>query len=105
VLSNVLILYFDGVLYQHALQYFSRVAAACDGRPTAESLKNCLVYFARLFINLDLQLHDVATSWRTNQPSTYVWILFVQGPYISRIFIVVQDIFVVSKHPYRLLDQ
>jgi hypothetical protein len=105
VLRDVLVLNFNSVLDQHSLQYFSRVAATCDGRSTAESLENGLVNFARLFINLDLQLHDVAARWRTYQSSTYVRVLFVQRSYVSWVFIVVQDIFVVSKQPNRLLDQ
>jgi hypothetical protein len=98
MLGDILVLNLDCLLNQHTLQYLSRVRAAGDRRATAESLKDSLINFASLFVHLYLQFHDVAASWRPDQTSPHVWILLVKRADISRVFVVVQDIFVVGKH-------
>jgi len=63
---DVLIFNLDGLLKLHAFENFCGVGTARDGRAAAKCLKHGFIDSASLLVDLNLQLHDVATGWRAN---------------------------------------
>ena len=94
----VLIPYFDSILNQHSFQYFSSIRTTCDGRATSESFEDRFINLTSLFIYLNLKFHDVTTGWSTHETSAYILIFFVQRTNVSWVFVVIQYVFMISKH-------
>ena len=97
MLCDILILNFYSFFNIHAFKNLGGVRAACDGRSASKSFEHGFIDLASLFIYLDLEFHDVTASWCANKSCSDVWIFFVKGSDVARIFIVVDHILVISK--------
>ena len=78
VLSDVLVLDFNGFLDGHALQKLSGVGAACDSRPASKSLKDCLLNSAIFLVHFDLEFHDVTAGGGADEAGSDVGCLLVK---------------------------
>ena len=78
VLSDILVLDFNGFLDGHALQKLSGVGAACDGRTTSKSLKDCLLDSAIFLVHFDLEFHDVTAGGGADEAGSNIGCLLVK---------------------------
>ena len=104
MLGNVLVLDFGCFFNIHSFQDLCCVGAACDCRSAAKRLEYCLFDFTCVFIDLDLQLHDVTACRCSDESSADTRILLVQRADIAWVLVVVNHVLVVSKASLRELN-
>lgn len=91
LLCDVCVLQLASLIDGLALHPLGGQRAGRNGRTTAECFELGVDDFA-VFVNLDLQLHDVATSWCSDQTGSDRHVLLVQRANIPRIFVVLQHL-------------
>lgn len=78
MLSDLTVLYRDGLVNVLTFDPLSDNTAACDGRPTTKRLE-ARVYDVAVVINPDLKLHDVTARGSADKPSSDVRVALVCG--------------------------
>lgn len=81
----------ERLLTSHALDERRQVAGAGDGRTAAERLELGIGDGARLLVDLDLELHDVAAGGRADEARPDGRVLLVHGPGIPRPAVVINE--------------
>ena len=97
VLSDILVLDFNGFFDGHTLQELSGIGAACDGWPTTKSLKDSLLNSAIFLVHFDLEFHDVTAGGGADEAGSNIGCLLVKWANIARVLIMVNHSLVVSK--------
>ena len=91
VLGDVSVLDLHDVVQGSPLDPLGGQAAARDGGAAAESLE-ARVDDVTVVVHLDLQLHHVAASRRSDQASADVLVVLVERPHVPWVLVVVDDL-------------
>lgn len=81
--------------YWHICGMYQKLSCICESYVTFLSMPSTLCKdvtlapHAHTAIATDLQLHDVATSWSTNQPCSNAAIILVQWANVARVLVVI----------------
>merc|ERR1719193_216396 len=94
-LGDLSILYFHRLLGGFSFQPLRSKGARSDGTPTTECFKASIGYHTVL-IDLNLELHHIATSWSANKSGSNVALLCVHRAHIARVFEMVDYLFVIK---------
>src|SRR2546425_8314533 len=100
LLHDVGVLDLKGLIDRAALQPLRCEAGAGDRRTAAEGLE--LRVHNAIVLDLDLQLHDVPALRGAYDPGTYRFIVLRQAPHVSRVIVMVNDLFTISHDPSSL---
>jgi hypothetical protein len=104
LLGNLGVLNAAGLLECHATDELSQVAAAGNGRATAESLELDVRDGVVVGVDLDLQLHHIAAGRGADETGADVVVALAHAADIARVVVVVQDLLVVRSLADGLLD-
>jgi hypothetical protein len=74
-----------------ALQEGCEIARAGNGRSAAKGLETGLCDFSGRFVHLNVEANDIATGWGTDETSSYIGRLAVEGADIARVRVVVNQ--------------
>ena len=103
--SNISVLNIDSILNTHSLKEFGGVAAGGDCRSTAEGLEYSLLNNLSIFGDLDLEFHDISTSWCSNETGAHGSVTFGEGTHVSWIFVMVNHLSVIGEGSDRGLGE
>jgi hypothetical protein len=95
LLCNLGVLNAAGLLERHATDELGQVAAAGNGRATAEGLELDVRDGVVVGVDLDLQLHDIAAGRGADEAGADVAVALAHAADIARVVVVVQDLLVV----------
>ena len=98
MLSDLTVLYRDGLVNVLTFDPLSDNTAACDGRPTTKRLE-ARVYDVAVVINPDLKLHDVTARGSADKPSSDVRVALVKRTNVPRFFEMIHHVLVVASSP------
>lgn len=105
LLGNLGVLDTAGLLKGHTANKLSQVAAAGDGRATAEGLELDVGDGVIVGVDLDLQLHHIAASRSADKASADIAVALAHTANIARVVVVVEDLLMVSSLADGLLDR
>lgn len=89
--GDISIFQFQSLVHSFPFDPFRSKRARGDSGATAKRLEfsiydlSCIIYF-------NLQFHNIATSWRSHEARTDVFVFLIKRPYITWIFIVIDNL-------------
>ena len=89
LLGNLSVLDTAGLLERHATDELGQVAAASNGGATAKGLELDVADLVGVFVNLDLELHDIATGGGADEASANVTVTLLHGADIAGVVVVI----------------
>lgn len=89
LLGNLSVANFTRLIEGHPTDQLGQITRASNGTPATESLELDIADLVGVLVNLDLELHDIATSGGADETGANVTITLLHGADIAGVVVVV----------------